>query len=93
MSVSIPKIAKNGKYLKIRFNFRGVRYMLSDGYPDTRAGRKRAEATVESIRADIYAENLDTTLDGVQSSQKGRLKGQSPAIKVCARCVERLPGT
>lgn len=71
MSVSIPKIAKSGKYLKIRFSFRGERYTLSDGYPDTKAGRKRAEATVERIKADIYAENLDTTLEKYKVHKKG----------------------
>ena len=56
-------IEEVGKYLRLRWLYKGERYSLSDRFTIDRKGRKRAQAASIQIENDILANNFDETLE------------------------------
>ncbi|MEM9121505.1 MAG: site-specific integrase [Cyanobacteria bacterium P01_F01_bin.56] len=56
-------IEEKGKYLRLRWKYKGIRYSLADSFKNGVRGRKRAEAVAVRIENDILANNFDETLD------------------------------
>ena len=71
MATIRPTIAKDGKYLKLRWTHAGKRYSLADGFKDGVRGRKRAEAVAVQIENDILAKNFDESLERYRVAKKG----------------------